>query len=332
MRHTFKATFEQQSDAQHLMDDLSAAGYLHAKLALSGATHAGPYTHQRHAVTLIVDSEPEAGRAAVIIEGAKPARFQDEQDESVPEGIDGTLTGTAGRGGVVSAYPPGAEPGILQFRHLDGEHIFGTQSATSPPAGAMHQETMGTAQLPIGAEAFPSRPSVDARWLDPDVGTSADERTAYRFGKTLRMDDRYRNRSWNEAAPGLKSEWMAFSTASSTWDEAQSSVRRGWDATTPEIDDDSYYRSHWRTSYAHGAGRHGGDDATPFYMDSSDAGTGMRAGREPGDAGQLSSWGRFEDAVLHGWNRIGLAGPDDGVSAWTRLRTTVRQGWKRGRT
>jgi hypothetical protein len=84
MHHTFKATFEQQGDAQRLVDDLHAAGYVHAELVRSGATHSGPYTRQRHAVMLSVDSEPEASLAAGIIERAGPARLQHEQEETLP--------------------------------------------------------------------------------------------------------------------------------------------------------------------------------------------------------------------------------------------------------
>jgi hypothetical protein len=90
MRRTFKASFEQQSDAQLLMDELLAAGYTDAVLALSGATHSGRFTRQRPAVTLHVHSESEASHALDLIERAKPARLQDEQDEGVRDEMSST--------------------------------------------------------------------------------------------------------------------------------------------------------------------------------------------------------------------------------------------------
>jgi hypothetical protein len=368
MRHTFKATFEHQDDAQRLMDDLHAAGYAHAELERSGATHSGPYTRQRHAVVLSVDSESEASLAAGIIECTKPARFQVERNESV----DSTTAGTPAKDRMVLAYPAGAEPGILQFRPLDDGHIFGTQSATSPPTGTTYQEKMSTATLQTGADAFLGLSSVTTKWTGIGLDTDVNEHTAYRFGGDLHMSDRYRNRSWNEAEPSLKSEWSARSTDSPTWENAKSSVRRGWDETTPDIDDDDYYRSHWTTSYARNTVGRGGDDATPAYMDDG----AVRAGEEypsraTGSTRQLSSWERFEDAVLHGWKRINLTGRDPGrasdtgasdeayrasaaygeaagldpaagtwddkahverrISPWKKVRDSMHQGWKRVR-
>jgi hypothetical protein len=369
MRHTFKATFEHQNDAQRLMDDLHAAGYAHAVLARSGATHSGSYTRQRHAVMLSVDSESEASLAAGIIERAKPARFQVARNESV----DSVTAGAPAKEEMAYAYSPRAEPGSLQFRPIDAGHIFGTQSATSPPTGTTFQEKMGSASLQTGADAFPDQSPVTAVWTDMDLDTDVNEHTAYRFGEALHMSDKYRNRSWNEAEPSVKSEWSARSTDSSTWENAKSSVRRGWDKSTPDIDNDDYYRSHWTTSYARNTVGRGGDDATPAYMDEG-AAQGSKEYLSPAgedSTGQLSSWKRFEDAVLHGWKRINLTGRDPGhasdtgatdeayrasaaygdatgmdpasatwndkehvephISPWKKVRDSMHHGWKRVR-
>jgi hypothetical protein len=368
MRHTFKATFEHQNDAQRLMDDLHAAGYAQAELARSGATHSGPYTHQRHAVVLSVESESEASLVTGIIERAAPARFQVERNDSV----DSMTAGAPATDRIVPAWPPGTEPGALQFRPLDDGHIFGTQSAMSPPAGTTFQEKMSTSTLQTGADAFLGLSSVRAKWTGMALDTDVNEHTAYRFGGALHMSDRYRNRSWNEAEPSLKNEWLARSTDSPTWDDAKSSVQRGWDETTPDIDDDDYYRSHWTTSHAQNTVGRGGDDATPAYMDHGAVrNTGAHLSPDTGATRQLSSWGRFEDAVLHGWKRINLTRPAPGrasdpgatdeahrrsfangkatgpdrassawednerverrISPWTKVRESMHQGWKRVR-
>jgi hypothetical protein len=325
MRHTFKATFEHQSDAQRLMDDLHAAGYAHAELARSGATHSGPYTRQRHAVELSVDSESEAGLAADIIERAKPARFQVERNDSV----DSMTVVAPATDRIVPAWPPGAEPGALQFRPLDDGHIFGTQSATSPPAGMTYQERMSAPALLTGADTFVGQSSATAKLGRMDLDTDVQAR-----------------------------------------DDAKSSALRGSDKITPDIDDGDYYRGHRTTSHAHDAVAYSGDDATPAYMDE-----GMAQGSEKylspaaGSTRQLSSWGRFEDAVFHGWERInstrrdpvrasdtgatdeayrrstahgeatGLEPASDDhqeagerrISPWEKVRVSMHQGWKRVR-
>jgi len=223
MRHIYKASFEHRGDAQHLLDDLITAGYTQASLTLSGATHSGPYTRQRHAVVLAVDSDTEAQRALALIEHSHPARLQDD------------LQGPT--------YRPGTEPGALQFHHLEDSRLFGTQDITAPPAGTTFQEKMGSAKL-WEAEDESLKARAQVVWPDLDVGENDLERAAYRFGRTMRTDDRYRNRAWDEAEPGLNAEWTSSSPDACAWDDARASVRHGWDFSTPEIDDDSHYRTH----------------------------------------------------------------------------------------
>jgi hypothetical protein len=339
MRHTLKASFEQQSDAQHLMEELSAAGFTGAELALSGATHAGPFTHRRPAVTLTVDSEAEAMHALGIIERCSPARLQDDLTDDDPDGagLDAPVAAPA-TDRMAPAYPPGAEPGVLQFRHLDDGRYFGTQNAAAPPAGNTFQETMGTASNWNSADEYTMQQTAASLWPDIDVGDNDLERTAFRFGRIMRMDDRYRNRAWDEAEAALKLEWASFAQVASGWDEAKDSVRRGWDRTAPEIDDDSHYRSHWTTSHVHGtdAGEAQRSDAYRS-RGASTAASDLEGERTARRAGELSAWGRFEDAVHHGWRRTAAAMPDDEdhahhASAWHRVKEALRHGFHRGKS
>jgi hypothetical protein len=350
MRHTFKASFDRQSDAQHLIDELSAAGYAHAALAMSGATHSGSHTRQRPAVTLTVDTEPQVRHAAGIIERCKPARLQEVEEENPADAADtdAPVAWTHG-GAAMPMYPPGTEPGVLQFHHLESGRLFGTQNAEAPPSGMTFQEPAGTAPAWHDADGYAIRPEAMAPWPEAEEGDNDDARAAYRFGKAMRMEDRYRNRSWDEAEPDLKKEWAVSSAGGFAWEAAKSSVRGGWNWTTPDIDDDSYYRSHWTTRYED---RSGGD-AGPSYMDGSEArrsehyrshGAGEeddapRDGRTAHGGAHLSVWSRLEDAVHHGWHRIGAAMPHAdggmaepwGMSAWHRVKEAVRHGWGRGR-
>jgi hypothetical protein len=288
MRHTFKASFEQQGDAQHLMEELSAAGFTGVELALSGATHAGPFTHRRPAVTLTVDAESDAQRALGIMERCKPARLQDDPagDDAEADAEADAAPAQAGR--PMRAYPPGAEPGALQFHRIDDGRYFGTQNAAAPPAGNTFQETMGTAAHWIDPDEYTIRQTAAALWPDIDVGDNDRERTAFRFGRILRMDDRYRNRSWDEAEAALKLEWASFAEVSCAWDDAKASVRRGWDRTTPEIDDDTHYRSHWTTNSVHGS------DATATMADDQAHGQAHHG---------MSAWHKVKEALRHGWAR-----------------------------
>jgi hypothetical protein len=322
MRHTLKASFEQQSDAEHLMEELSAAGFTGAVLALSGATHAGPFTHRRPAVTLAVDAEPEAMRALGIMEGCKPARLQDDPAEDTSADM---LDGTGAEAKPIRpAYPPGAAPGVLQFRHLDDGRYFGTQNASAPPAGNTFQETMGTAPHWNDADEYTMQQTAASLWPDIDVGDNDRERTAFRFGRIMHMDDRYRNRAWDEAEAALKLEWSSFAQVAADWDDVRSSVRRGWDRTTPDIDDDSHYRSHLTTNHEHSA---------------SAAEDTRAAEREAPHSGELSAWGRFEDAVHHGWSKLHVGMPDHErqadmpyMSVWHRVREALRHGRGHGKS
>jgi hypothetical protein len=183
---------------------------------------------------------------------------------------------------------------------------------------------------------------------------------AYRYGLDMRSNDKYRNRSWNEAEPGLRSGWEALAPDDPAWDASRPAVHRGWDKVTPEIDDDSYYRNHWTTSHASGNGDDTYGDREPGHLHGSEARRSERyrsrdwrdveprltSDRAMRHAGRLSSWDTFKYAVRHGWHGIG---PDmDGMAAaqpgqdaslvrgtgsaspsWDKVKAAVRHGWAR---
>jgi hypothetical protein len=143
----------------------------------------------------------------------------------------------------------------------------------------------------------------------------------------MRSNDKYRNRSWDEAEPGLRSGWEALAPDAPAWDASRPAVRRGWDEVTPEIDDDSYYRNHWTTSHASGNGDDTYGDREPGHLQGSevrrsekyrsrdwrDIEPRLTSDRAMRRAGRLSSWDTFKFAVRHGWHGIG---PDmDGMAA-----------------
>jgi hypothetical protein len=221
MRHTFKASFEQQSDAQHLMEELSAAGFTGAELALSGATHAGPFTHRRPAVTLTVDAESDAQRVLGIMERCKPARLQDDpagdDAEAADSAAEAEIEANAGR--AMPVYPPGAEPGALQFHHLDDGRYFGTQNAAAPPSGNTFQETMGTASYWNDADETTIRQTAAAPWPDVDTThTAMDDGAAYRRQDAGEADGGALHEQADEQA---HHGWSA-------WHKVKEALRHGW--------------------------------------------------------------------------------------------------------
>jgi hypothetical protein len=142
---------------------------------------------------------------------------------------------------------------------------------------------------------------------------------SYRYGVEMRSSDQYRNRSWDEAEPGLRRGWGRLASDTPTWDASKAAIRRGWDEVTPEIDDDSYYRNHWTTRYANSDGDGDYDYYEPADIYASEARRSekyrsrhwrdvesrVKAEREERHAGRMSSWDNFKDAVKHGSHGIG---------------------------
>ncbi len=139
-------------------------------------------------------------------------------------------------------------------------------------------------------------------------GDGNEARAGYRFGQDMHNSERYRNRSWNEADSDLEVLWNAHGQAAS-WEESRAAVHLGWNSISPEIDDDSYRRGHWRTGYTRRAGDDGAgrEAAAPAPDAVASPGADWKR-RHPGE---LAPWERFTDAVRHGWARISLGMDSD---------------------
>lgn len=318
MRHTLKAVFNDRSKAQQALDTLLASGCARADTDLTsipGARYSGggapqPQLRERpsapsvhvpgqpsghpstadtsadvadsHVLTLSADSDQETVRAASLVSG-----FLGHPDEGIGAGTFGGETGVT-----YVAHRHSAVPGALQFHAREVKHYFGTSNADDATiTGTTFREPM----LPIGY--WPGLSLFDVALQDGHTGmseTGAAARAAYRFGRDMHENVRYRNRSWHEGDADLKVLWEANDPARPGWDASAAAVRLGWDSTNPEIDDDSYHRSHWRTSYPNSAGGRGSNapSAAP--------------GRAPTrrNPGKPTAWEEFKDALKHGWSRI----------------------------
>ncbi len=141
---------------------------------------------------------------------------------------------------------------------------------------------------------------------------------AYHYGQEMHASAKYRNRSWDEVEPELKSAWESRSGDAIAWEASRAAVRQGWDSVAPDIDADSYYRTHWNVRYAEGAENGGYDEHAPAYLfgdearrlekyrshDWEDAEPQLKSDWEARHPEQMSPWERFKDAVRHGWNRV----------------------------
>jgi hypothetical protein len=232
----------------------------------------------------------------------------------------------AGKGDTASE---GARDPAVLVRHLFA-HFAGTRSSgrrvnhADLPEGGCHVLTL-TAESEMEADratALVGRflvSGVDpAAAQAPPDGPAADAIAAERYGNAMHLSEKYRNRSWDEVDHELKSGWELRDPGTPSWNAAEAAIRRGWDDASPEIDEDSYYRTHWNVQYAHEAGRNREHAPASVSADKARDGfqyrmrhwtavaTDQRASWASRHVGELPPWERFKDAVLHGWGRINL--------------------------
>ena len=157
---------------------------------------------------------------------------------------------------------------------------------------------------------------------------------AYRYGTEMRSSTRYRDRSWDEVQSDLKSDWEARHPGESTWDKFKAAVRRGWDKITPDIDNDSYYRSHWNAKYSNADDSY--DDYLPAYRYGDEARrlqkyrsshwddveSDLKSDWESRYTAGPSTWEKFKDAVRHGWDKITPDMDDDSTYYHTHYEST----------
>jgi hypothetical protein len=165
-------------------------------------------------------------------------------------------------------------------------------------------------------------------------GGYADYEPAYRYGTEMRSSAKYRDRSWDEVESDLKSDWEARHPGESTWEKFKAAVRRGWDKITPNIDDDSYYRTHWNARYSNADASY--DDYLPAYRYGNearrlqkyrsrhwdDAESDLKSDWESRYTTGTSTWEKFKDAVRHGWDKITPDMDDDSTYYHTHYEST----------
>jgi len=165
-------------------------------------------------------------------------------------------------------------------------------------------------------------------------GSYDDYEPAYRYGTEMRSSARYRDRSWDEVQSDLKSDWESRHPGESTWEKFKAAVRRGWDKITPDIDSDSYYRTHWNAKYSNADDSY--DDYLPAYRYGDearrlqkyrsrhwdDAESDLKSDWESRYTTGTSTWEKFKDAVRHGWDKITPDMDDDSTYYHSHYEST----------
>jgi len=215
---------------------------------------------------------------------------------------DAVLTTVAGQSAGPGDAPvpawrerPGAASARLFARLVSVHDSHILTLSTDSTREAQRAAKLISAFTPGGDVPQPAPPVMRPGTILPHVGQRADAaaEAAHRFGHDMHNNERYRNRSWNAANADLKVLWEARGPQQPGWGSAEAAVRLGWGSTSPEIDDDSYYRSHWRTRHAGAASNSG--SAAP---DRAPGNTSARNRR-----GEPTAWENFMDAIRHGWSR-----------------------------
>jgi hypothetical protein len=131
---------------------------------------------------------------------------------------------------------------------------------------------------------------------------------AYRYGYDLRLDERYRDRKWDEIEPEARRRWEEQQPG--TWDQYGEAVHYSWENTGDYWRYDERFRSHFER------GGYGTDyDAyRPAYH------FGYDLGRDDRYRGR--SWEEVEPEARQEWERRGERG------TWDRFRDSIRHAWE----
>ena len=243
-----------------------------------------------HVLALAVGSAADAKRAAAII-----GRFAAVDTEVIADGpaADDVQQppATAAAVPVAPAYPPGTEPGALQYLPHEDSHYFGTQDADGPPAGMTFRERMGAAPLWPGADDLTPAPG---------RGTATGYGAETRAGE---LPDDDPDRAWNDAEPGLRADWEARHPGRlSAWDTFRDAIRHGWQRARADLDD---WPGEDKARRIHEAGMAADPAVDPRDRYWQDVESNLADHREHmPDAAAPSAWIRMKAAVRHGWERV----------------------------
>ena len=302
----------------------------------------GAVTRGHHVLTVTADSLPEVERAADIIERYGPTDI-DEQASGfgeVPSGAGAMRMGTssgmhaAPMSAQSSSTPSSSSPstsssssslqggqGLQNQQALDNpgdRKLFQQQSLNqAEPMGTTYQEPMGKSGLgatggtSLHGSTIQENPvqgsSLEGTPQGLGMGGSVQGSST---GNPIRSDSQQYagGAAAADGAARLASQQRGGSRIYSRGGMGQSGYSTGSD-----VDDDTYFREHFSSTYGAGGGSY--DDYAPAYR----YGSQMR-----GDSRYSSrAWDEVEPELRSDWE---TRNPN---SAWERMKSAVRRGWDR---
>lgn len=329
MQHTLVAVFDNRNDAQQAMDELLASSFTSTKVRLAeGDTtsaisdtpaaapahdddsfassvrhffsdifgsddslhtqrYASAVTNGQYVLTVGPVSEPEVERAADIVERFGPIEI-DEESSSAGSGY-ASAAGTLGTDQIMrrdSAALQGGQSQSLSFQN-DDRGPFQQGNLNDPvPMGGTYQEPMDSGR----------RLSASSAAMSMQDGTQQ--------GSLQRADS---TGAGGYAPTELKRPGVRVF--------ARDAGDLGADAQL-QPDNDTAFRSHWRSNYAADSGNY--DEYAPAYGYGSqlasddkyrgrswdDAESDIRSDWDARNAGTTSTWDKMKAAVRHGWERM----------------------------
>lgn len=123
-----------------------------------------------------------------------------------------------------------------------GMGLSGSSYSTTPSGSGSGSDTLSAARTFSGddnsqsamswQERNPNAPAYSDRMGASGSSMSADDEMAYRYGSTLRSDQRYAGRSsWDEVEADARADWSERNP-NSNWEQAKAAVRHGWESMT----------------------------------------------------------------------------------------------------
>lgn len=192
-------------------------------------------------VRVNVDSDDELDRATEALDDAGAVDIEERANSWRAEGWqpgDASATTTASAVSSMGtsqadAYAASLNPEQTQGQTQSQSQLGGTRTGS---VGSLRvfdrQADVGSSTL--GDAGYERRSSAYRRDFQDKYGVTgaySDYEPAYQFGDTLRSDDRYAGRHWDDIEPDVRSDWEQKNPGSA-WEKFKGAIRHAWDKAT----------------------------------------------------------------------------------------------------
>jgi hypothetical protein len=260
-----------------------------------------------HVLIVTTESEPEAARAAGLVDGLVSAESGHTQNRHIQSVADTVRPG----------YPSGTEPGVLQNRAHGKTHYFGTRNSDDAS--------------PLGA----SKPAIRRGWDETTLHVNEDShyrshwnaqydaaalRNSRRASAGVTSRDvtqgfQYRIRHWTAVVAESKAAWASRHVGElPPWERFKDALLHGWGRIS--LGNDTIEAAHPVGNVGSAIGARSEDEISPAF----------RFGDKIHHSDQFwgCDWEDVETELRDAWNKQ-YGGR--GFAAWKRNRVEVRHGW-----